>query len=187
VLGFAGIHGFGNVDSQRGTAALSTASYDTRLWGALAELSYLWSSGNWRVVPKVGIDWARTESDSFVESGGPQPVRGSEQIAARTRIFGGAEFGYTWLASQTMMDFSVYGRGVDIVDLDAGGLTIYPIAPGALPRFIAGVSEDRVGFDTGAAFSMRFNPRTRFYAVYDARFRGNYESHAGTLGLEFRW
>jgi hypothetical protein len=187
VLGVAAIHGFGNVDSQRGTTSLSRASYDTRLWGALTELSYLWSSGNWRIVPKIGADWARTDSDGFTESGGTQPVIGSTQIAERTRIFGGAEVGYTWLASQTIMDFSVYGRGVDIVDLDAGGLTVSPILPGALPRFIAGVSEDRLGFDTGAAFSVRFSPRARFYAVYDGRFRGNFESHAGTLGLEFRW
>jgi hypothetical protein len=187
VLGVAAIHGFGNVDSQRGTTALSLASYDTKLWGALTELSYLWNSGNWRVVPKIGVDWARTESDGFVESGGTLPVTGSTQIAHRTRIFGGAEVGYTWLAGTTMMDFSVYGRGVDIVDLDAGGLTVAAMNGVTLPRFIAGVSEDRLGFDTGAAFSVRFSPRARMYAVYDGRFRGNFESHAGTLGLEFRW
>jgi len=187
VLGVAGIYGFGDVDSQRGTTALSLASYDTKLWGALAELSYLWNSGNWRVVPKIGMDWARTESDSFVESGGAQPVAGTAQIAERARIFGGAEVGYTWLAGQTMMDLSVYGRGVEIVSLNAGGLTVNALSGLTSPRFIAGVSEDRTGFDTGAAFSIRFSPRARFYAVYDGRFRGNFESHAGTLGLEFRW
>lgn len=187
VLGIAAIHGFGDIDSQRGTTAPSVASYDTKLWGALTELSYLWNSGNWRVVPKVGMDWARTESDAFVESGGIQPVSGTEQIAERTRIFGGAEVGYTWLAGQTMMDVSVYGRGVEIVSLNAGGLTVNALSGLTSPRFIAGVSEDRTGFDTGAAFSIRFSPRARFYAVYDGRFRGNFESHAGTLGLEIRW
>jgi outer membrane autotransporter protein len=187
VLGVAAIRGFGNVDQVRGAGAQSVSSYDTRLWGALTELSYLWNSGNWRVVPKIGADWARANSDSYVESGGAVPVFGSAQIAERTRIFGGAELGYTWLASQTVMDVSVYGRGVDIVSLNAGGLTIGPVNGGFLPRYIAGVSEDRLGFDTGAALSMRFSPRARLYAVYDARFRGNFESHAGTLGLEFRW
>lgn len=187
VLGVAAIHGFGDVDAQRGTNAPSVASYDTRLWGALVELSYLWNSGNWRVVPKIGMDWARTTSDAFVESGGPQPVSGTEQIAERTRIFGGAEVGYTWLAGQALMDLSVYGRGVEIVSLNAGGLTVNTLSGLNTPRFIAGVSEDRTGFDAGAAFSIRFSPRARFYAVYDARFRGNFEAHAGTLGLEFRW
>ena len=187
VLGVAAVHGFGKVDQQRGAAAPSLSTYDTRLWGVLTELSYLWSSGNWRVVPKLGLDWVRAESDGFVESGGAVPVIGSEQIAERTRIFGGAEFGYTWLAASTVMDFSVYGRAVQIVSLNAGGLTISAVDGSALPRFLAGVSEDRTGFDAGAALSMRLSPRTRFYAVYDGRFRGNFESHAGTLGLEFRW
>jgi uncharacterized protein with beta-barrel porin domain len=187
VLGVAAIHGFGNVHAQRGTTSPSVASYDTQLWGALTELSYLWNAGNWRVVPKIGMDWARTTSDAFTESGGPLPVRGTEQIAERTRVFGGAEVGYTWLAGQTMMDVSVYGRGVEIVSLNAGGLTVQTLSGLNTPRFIAGVSEDRTGFDAGAAFSVRFSPRARFYAVYDGRFRGNFESHAGTLGLEFRW
>lgn len=187
VLGIAAIRGFGDVDTQRGGGAQSFALYDTNLWGALAELSYLWNSGNWRVVPKIGADWARAESDAFSETGGAVPVNGTEQIAERTRIFGGAEVGYTWLANTTVMDFSVYGRAVDIVSLDAGGLTISPVNGGALPRFIAGVSEDRFGVDTGAALSMRLSQYARLYAVYDGRFRGNFESHAGTLGLEFRW
>jgi uncharacterized protein with beta-barrel porin domain len=186
-LGIAGIHGFGDVDSQRGTGAPSVTSYDTRLWGALVELSYYWSSGPWRVVPKIGTDWARAKSDAFVETGGTQPVAGSGQIAERARIFGGAEVGYTWLVNDTMMDVSVYGRGVDMVARHPGGLTIAPVTPGPQPRFLAGVTEDRLGVDAGAAFTVRLSSSTRLYAVYDARFRGNFESHAGTLGLEMRW
>ena len=186
-LGVAAIHGFGNVDSRRGTAAPSTATYDTRLWGALAELSYLWSSGNWRVVPKIGIDWARAKSDDFTENGGLLPIIGSKQIAERTRVFGGAEFGYTWLANQTVLDLSVYGRGVDMVSVNAGGLNITSPPGGPAPRFIPGLSESRFGVDTGAALSIRLAPLVRFYAVYDARLRSNFESHAGTLGLEVRF
>jgi outer membrane autotransporter protein len=187
VLAVAAVRGFGDIESSRGAGAPSVASYDTNLWGALAELSYLWSSENWRIVPKIGMDWARAKSDAYSETGGSVPVNGSEQIAERTRIFGGAEVGYTWLANTTVMDFSVYGRAVDIVSLNVGGLIISPVNGGALPRFIAGVSEDRFGVDTGAILSVRLAPQARFYAVYDGRFRGNFESHAGTLGLEFRW
>jgi outer membrane autotransporter protein len=162
-------------------------SYDTKLWGALTELSYLWSLGNWRVVPKIGMDWTRTHSDAFIESGGVQPLVGSTQDAERSRVFAGAELGHTWLAGRTVMDFSVYGRGVNIMSLHAGGLTVVPVSGGALPRYIAGVSEDRLGFDTGAALSVRLSPRARLYAVYDGRFRGNFDSHAGTIGLDVRW
>lgn len=187
VLAVAAVRGFGDIESSRGAGAPSVASYDTNLWGALAELSYLWSSENWRIVPKIGMDWARAKSDAYSETGGSVPVNGSEQIAERTRIFGGAEVGYTWLANTTVMDFSVYGRAVYIVSLNVGGLIISPVNGGALPRFIAGVSEDRFGVDTGAILSVRLAPQARFYAVYDGRFRGNFESHAGTLELEFRW
>jgi len=27
----------------------------------------------------------------------------------------------------------------------------------------------------------------RLYAIYDGRFRDGFTSHAGTLGLEYRW
>lgn len=186
-LGIAGLYGFGDVDSQRGAGTPSLARYDTRLWGALTELSYYWSSGPWRVVPKIGADWVRAKSDAFVETGGTQPIFGSDQIAERARIFGGAEIGYTWLVNETMMDLSVYGRGVDMVARHPGGLTIVPVTPGPLPRFLAGVAEDRLGVDAGAAFAVRLSSNARLYAIYDARFCGNFESHAGTLGLEMRW
>lgn len=186
-FGVALIHGFGDVNATRGVGNPSIASYDARLWGALSELSYLWSSGNWRLVPKLGFDWTRTETSSFTETGGPTPVHGSEQVNRRMRILAGAEIGHTWFAKQTMFDLAAYGRFVDIVSLDIDPLLVTSPTGALTPRLIPGVSESRTGFDAGATASLRLSKNARLYAVYDGRFRSNFESHGGTLGLELRW
>lgn len=186
-FGVAVIHGFGEIDASRGVGNPSIASYDANLWGVLTELSYLWSSGNWRLVPKLGFDWTRTETSSFTETGGPTPVRGSEQVNRRARILAGAEIGHTWFAKDIMLDLAAYGRFVDIVSLDIDPLLVTSPTGALTPRLIAGVSESRTGFDAGASASLRLSKNARLYAIYDGRFRSNFESHGGTLGLELRW
>ncbi len=52
---------------------------------------------------------------------------------------------------------------------------------------VFGVSEGKYGLDGGAAASLRLSPIARLYAAYDGRFRDGFQSHTGTLGLEFRW
>jgi hypothetical protein len=49
------------------------------------------------------------------------------------------------------------------------------------------VAESRLGLDTGVAANLRLSAMTRLYAMYDGRFRQNFTSHTGTLGVEFRW
>jgi uncharacterized protein with beta-barrel porin domain len=185
-LAMAGIHGFGRVNSNRDDfgGTVDTASYDAKLWGALAELSYLWTSGNFRIVPKVGADWARAETGSFAETGGPTAVVASNQVSTRTRVFAGAEFGHTWNYDRTLFDFSVYGRAVDIVQQDIGQLQIDGIGA---PVSVQGVGESRLGADAGAAATWRLSSMMRVYAAYDGRYRSNFISHAATAGVEFRW
>src|SRR5581483_318953 len=165
-LALAGIHGFGRVNSNRDDVGgtVDTASYDAHLWGALAELSYLSTSGNSRIVPKLGADWARAETGSFAETGGPTAVVASNQVSTRTRIFAGAEFGRTWNYDKTMFDFSFYGRAVGIVQQDIGELQITGIGA---PVSVQGVGESRLGADAGAAATWRLSSAARVYAAYD--------------------
>jgi uncharacterized protein with beta-barrel porin domain len=165
---------------------VDVASYDAKLWGAFGELSYLWTSGNFRIVPKVGADWARAEADSFVETGGPNAVMGSSQVSSRTRIFGGAEIGHTWTFNRSYFDLSAYGRAVNIVQQDISALMVTG-GGGAIPVSVQGVGESRLGVDAGAAATWRLSAMTRVYASYDGRFRSNFTSHSGTVGVEFRW
>lgn len=182
----AGVRGFAGVDTSRpDPLGPSTASYDASIWGALAELSYLWSSGNWRVVPKAGADWTRVHADAYTETGGTTPVSAQDQTTRRTRLFGGFEVGHTWFSGNTMLDLSGYGRVVDIVSQDIGLTQLS--APGVIPVAVTGVSEARTGIDAGAAATLRLSQALRLYAVYDGRFRSNFESHSGTVGLELRW
>lgn len=185
-LAIAGVRGFGDIDTQRpDPPGISTAAYDANLWGAISELSYLWSSGNWRVVPKFGADWTRVHADAFTETGGGAPVSAQAQTSRRTRIFGTIEVGHTWFAGSTIFDLSGYGRVVNIVSQDLGQLNLS--AAGFLPATLQGVSEARTGFDAGAAATWQLTQSMRVYAVYDGRFLSNFESHAGTIGLELRW
>ncbi len=184
-LALAGVHGFGDVNSRREDAAqVNIADYSASLWGAFGELSYMWAMGDARIVPKVGADWARIKSSAFNEIGGNLAVSGSEQVSTRTRVFAGAEVGRSWTFGSTLLDLSAYGRGVDIVQQDISALVV---TGGNGPVSLQGVSESKLGLDTGAAANLRLSAMTRLYAMYDGRFRQNFTSHTGTLGVEFRW
>jgi outer membrane autotransporter protein len=182
----AGVRGFADIDTRReDPRGPSLAAYDANIWGAIAELSYLWSSGNWRVVPKLGADWSRVYSDAYSETGGGAPVTAGDQTTRRTRIFGAVEVGHTWFSASTMFDLSGYARVVNIVSQDIGLLSMS--SPGFIPIAVQGVSESRTGLDAGAGATWRLSQAMRLYAVYDGRFLSNFQSHAGTVGLELRW
>ena len=143
-LGAALIHGFGEVDSRRGNGTnVSVASYDANLWGALAELSYLWSSRQLaRRAQARGSIGPRTETSSFTETGGTNPVIGSSQVSRRVRILAGAEIGHTWFGgNQTMFDLSGYARAVDIVSLEIDPL----LAQSATGTATSEVDTGRIG------------------------------------------
>ena len=187
-LAFAGIHGFGDVRSQRfDTGGQINANYDASLWGAIAELSYYWSSGSWRIVPKIGIDWTEISVDPFIENGGAIPVAATAQETRRTRAFVGAEIGYSWFAGQTLYDIGVYGRAIDILSQDVDSVLATAANGNALPRLIPGIIDDRFEFNGGVSTTVRFSDTARMYLIYDARLRDGFSAHAGTLGFEFRW
>jgi uncharacterized protein with beta-barrel porin domain len=187
-LGLAAVHGFGHVETNRGdTGGASTASYGARASAALGELSYLWQIGNSRVVPKLGMDWTRTETDPFTETGGTLPVSATGQVSERTRAFIATEFGHTWLVDRTIYDATVYVRLVDNLRQDISTVqAMTAIGPAAVVT-IQGVKESQFGFDGGATFSIKPSAMTRLYAMYDVRLRDGYDLQTGTLGFEVRW
>lgn len=187
-LGVTGIYGFGNVHSSRFDAGgISSASYLAHLWGAMAELSYYVAlPNNSRIVPKLTADWLQTRTDSFTETGGTNPVAGSAVTASRIRVMVGGELGHSWLVGRQLFDFAVYGRLVNNLAQNIGDLVISdPNVTGL--QFVSGVRESSMGADAGAAFSVKVSPLMRLYAAYDGRFRGNFTSHSGSLGAEFRF
>lgn len=187
-FGAALIHGFGRVHSNRaGTAGPITADYNATLWGVLGEASYYIAlPNNSRLVPKAGVDWSASETDAFTETG-TGAITGSSVSTRRTRITAGAELGHSWLVDRRLFDVAAYGRLVDNVAQDMGTLTIDNTAGGSAPRLLNGVRESHYGADAGAMASVKITPLARLYAVYDGRFRGNFTSHTGTAGVEFRW
>lgn len=183
------IYGFGNVHSERTDAGGTlTTSYGARLWAGMAELSYYWAlPNNSRLVPKLTFDGMHTHTDAFVETGGALPVAGSATSASRVRMMIGAEAGHSWLAGRTIMDFLVYGRFVDNLEQNIGDMQISDPTAGFAPQTVVGVRESTLGADAGATLSAKITDVARVYAVYDGRFRSNFTSHSGTLGLEFRF
>jgi outer membrane autotransporter protein len=182
----AGIYGFARVDSTRDTLlGPATAAYNARLFGAVGEATYYIGLGSSRIVPKFGLDWMRTQTDPFSESGGWDPVSVQDQVAARARAYIGAEIGHTWIMDRQMVDLSAYGRVVDIYWRQVPTLVL--TSPGFSSQIVQGVTESRLGFDAGAMASYRFARNARLYASYDGRFRDGYQSHGGTLGIEMRW
>ncbi len=187
-LGVTGVYGFGNVHSDRfDTGGISSAAYQARLFGTMAELSYYVAlPNNSRFVPKLSADWLQTHTDSFTETGGSNPIGGSAVTATRIRMLVGGEIGHSWLVGRQIFDFSVYGKMVNNLAQNFGDLVISDPNVG-VPQFVGGVRESSMGADAGAAFSVKVSPLARLYAAYDGRFRGNLTSHSGTVGAEFRF
>lgn len=184
----AGIHGIGDIRSRRYDAGGEiTASYDASLWGAIGEVSYYWSSGQWRLVPKAGMDWTRISVDAFGETGGAIPVSATAQNTERLRAFASAEIGYYWMSGSTMYDLGAYARVVNILSQEVDSVTATALSGNALPRNVAGILDDRFEFAAGASGTVKVSDNLRFYAIYDGRFRDGFVAHGGTLGVELRW
>jgi uncharacterized protein with beta-barrel porin domain len=188
-LGANLIHGFGDIHSSRFEfGGQSNAAYQARLWGAMAELGYFWELPNHtRFVPKLTFDWAQSRTDAFAEIGGVTPVAGTAVTARRVRMLIGGELGHSWFVRNTIMDLSVYGRLVDNLSQNFGALEISDPAGFNQPQLVAGVRESVLGADAGATLSAKVTEVVRLYAVYDGRFRSNFNAHTGTLGAEFRF
>ena len=99
----------------------------------------------------------------------------------------GGELGHSWLVDRRVMDVSVYGRLVDNLTQDFGALQVTDTTGVNLPQPVAGVKESTLGADAGATLSAKVTDLARLYAVYDDRFRSNFTSHSGTVGVEFRF
>ena len=188
-LGTNVIYGFGRVHSSRfDVGGISNASYLASLWGAMAELSYYYAlPNNARLVPKLTVDWMRTHTDGFTETGGVTAVSGSGVTSTRVRVMVGGEIGQSWLMNRTLLDASMYARMVDNVVQDIGTLDLTDTNGFGLSRLLGGIRESNLGADAGAMLSARISESTRFYAVYDGRFRSNFVSHGGTVGAEVRF
>jgi uncharacterized protein with beta-barrel porin domain len=186
----AGVYGFGNVDQSRETTFFgpALAAYRARLWGVIGEANYYVPLGSARIVPKFGGDWTQTHTDGYAEVGGLlEAVSVPDAMANRGRIFAGAEVGNTWVKGTTVFDLSAYAKGIDILFQRVPNLAVNSVVGLATPVTVFGVQESKYGVDTGAMASMRLSPLARLYAVYDGKFRDGFQSHSGTLGLEFRW
>jgi uncharacterized protein with beta-barrel porin domain len=181
------VRGFASIKTSRDTpTGTATASYDGSLWGALADVSYYFPIGRMRIVPRGGMDWLRSRTDPYSEANGFLPATVPGITISRTRIYGGGEIGNFWMFDKTMFDVMGYGRLVDVVSYDAPSILISATGAAAAQP-IQPASESRLGYETGAQASLRLSSMTRLYAAYDARFRGGFQSQAGTLGVEFRW
>jgi uncharacterized protein with beta-barrel porin domain len=190
-FGFAAIHGRGDIETRNATSSVAGvtgvafADYEAQLWGAIAETSYYVAVGNGRIVPKLGFDWQHTKTDAFTEAGILNPVTVAGQTAWRVRGFAGFEVGHTWSAPGTMFDLAAYARAVEILDQELPIATV--TGGGAPPATFQSIGESRFGIDAGASASLRLAEALRIYALYDGRFRSNFVSHGGTLGVELRF
>jgi uncharacterized protein with beta-barrel porin domain len=186
-LAGAFVHGFGNVNSTRDTGVgLATAGYNARIDGGLVELAYYWTNGQSRVVPKVAFEYVRSSTDAFRELGAAFfLVTASGASAERARILAGAEVGHYFIIDRKILDLSLYGKFIDNVMQNFGNVTV-SIA-GFQPVSVQGIGESQYGADAGAAASLSLSNTFRLYAHYDGKFRAQYQSHQGTVGLEIKW
>jgi uncharacterized protein with beta-barrel porin domain len=65
--------------------------------------------------------------------------------------------------------------------------TVTVSIPGFQSVTVQGIGESQYGADAGAAASLILSNNFRLYAHYDGKFRAQYQSHQGTVGLEVKW
>jgi uncharacterized protein with beta-barrel porin domain len=186
-LAGAFVHGFGHVNSTRDTGfGLATAGYNARIGGGLVELAYYWTQGQSRIVPKVAFEYVRSSTDAFRELGAAFfLVTASGASAERARILAGAEVGHYFIIDRKILDLSAYGKFIDNLVQNFGAVTVS--IPGFQPVSVQGIGESQYGADAGAAASLTLSNNFRLYAHYDGKFRAQYQSHQGTIGLEVKW
>jgi uncharacterized protein with beta-barrel porin domain len=179
------VHGFGNINSSRETLlGTASAAYNAQLDGALTELSYYWSTGQSRIVPKAALEYVHVSTGSYQEVGGFDPLTVSGATAERSRILIGAEIGHYWIFDRKILDLSAYGKFVDNFEQDFSATTV-SLGPETIA--VQGIGESQYGADAGASASLSLTNAARIYINYDAKFRATMQSHQGTLGLEFKW
>lgn len=184
-VALAAVHGFGRISSLRSTLLGSAyANYRGNIDGALGEVSYAYSFGQSRIVPKVALEYISARTDSFAEAGGFQPVSVADAHGERARVLAGAEVGHYWLIGQQAIDVSAYGKFVDNFSQNIGDVQV---SLGNNAINVQGIRESRNGADAGAAASWIVSNTVRLYANYDGKFRSGFESHQGTLGVELKW
>jgi len=187
-LSAGAIRGIGSVGTTRDTSlgAVGT-SFNADLWGAISELSYYWGFGNARIVPKVGVDWLRTHTAAYSESGSSLvAVSVPDIVGTRTRVFAGTEIGNSWMAGTTMFDLSAYGRFLDAVERSQPSLLV-TTTTGQSPTLLQAAVEGRFGVDAGAMASVRLTPLSRLYLGFESHFRDGYQAYGGTIGGELKW
>jgi outer membrane autotransporter protein len=181
------VQGFGKVNSNRDTGAgFATSGYDARVLGGLIELDYYWMKDEFRIVPKLALEYVRSETDGFTEQGTNFfLVTASSATAERARALIGAEVGRYFIVDRKILDLSACGKFIDNFYQNFSPVLVS--IPGFQPVSVTGIGESRYGADAGAAASLSLSNNFRLYARYDGKFRENFESHQGTAGLEVRW
>jgi uncharacterized protein with beta-barrel porin domain len=182
------VHGIGNVESGRdttGTGFLASARYGATMDGVLTELDYYWTRDQSRIVPKLGLEYVHASTGGFQEMGGLDPLTVSGATMERSRLLAGAEIGhYFILDHQEILDLSAYGKAVDNFSQQFSNVLV-SLGPQSIT--VTGIGESQYGADAGASASLSIGTRARLYLNYDGRFRSNFTSHQGTLGLEMKW
>jgi uncharacterized protein with beta-barrel porin domain len=179
------VHGFGNINSRRDTGfGFATAGYNARLDGVLSEVSYYWTKGQGRIVPRAAFEYVQARTGSLQEFGGLDPVTATGATVQRGRVLIGAEVGHYWVFDGKIFDISGYGKFVDNLVQNFSDITVNQ---GVQSITFQGVGESRYGADAGASVSLSLTNTVRLYANYDAKLRAAMQSHQGTLGLELKW
>ncbi|MGL6060789.1 MAG: autotransporter outer membrane beta-barrel domain-containing protein [Bradyrhizobium sp.] len=186
-LAGAVVHGVGKVNSRRDAGGgFVSADYNASVDGGILELDYYWMKDEFRIVPKIAVEYVHSSTASFTERGAAFfLVSASDATAERARALAGAEVGRYFIFDRKILDLSAYGKFVDNFHQNFSPVTV-SIA-GFNPVTVTGLGESRYGADAGAAVSFSLSNSFRLYARYDGRFREHFESHQGTAGFEVKW
>lgn len=173
----AAVHGFGNAETRRTIIGASAADYDVRLTGVALDFSYAIETGGWTLRPGAGLDYLRLSTDAFTETDTLGLIVGDEK-AGRLR-------GSAGLAVERDFGAVALGASVRYLAVLDGEERSLPVAFAAAPgRSLEMRGPDEPdGLLLGARLGISLAPRATLSIGYDGRFGGDYDAHAGTVGL----
>jgi len=158
-------------DAKRSFGAI-TSNYDSSSWFVSSNLTYIFSTGNFRVSPKVGVLWLDNTTDGYTESNGTVVPESGSKLG---RASAGARLDYTKYAKFT--PFISFTGEYDFETEDYSSFT-----GGNRP------SVEDTGAVLGAGFSSQLSERlTGDVSGTTALGRDKYQAYtlSGTLRLSF--
>lgn len=178
--------GLNEYDSQRrALGGVNTANYDGTQFMSRVELGKTFTDGRWDVSPHVGLRYNQASIDGYTETG-PLPTSLDSQDTTSVRGVLGVSGRYTHeLDDGSKLIPEGYVRGLQELADPGGAITGSVVGGGT---FISQTSErDNFSYAAGVGLTYERDDQFSVRFSYDGEFQTDYQEHALTAAIRYRF